>query len=90
MAELSLCLHNDLFQRILFLEHDIEDRLVADGNRHLLVTHVGNLKLVLRILDFHREITIDVGLRIRHVTVVGVNFDNVTHHHRSFHVVDGT
>ena len=90
MAELGLSLYDDFLQRVLFLEHDVEDGLVADGYRHLLISHIGNLQFVLRILDLHREVTVDVGLRIRNVTVVGIDFHNVTHHHWAFHVVDGT
>ena len=90
MVEALLCDNNNLLQSLLVFHLDIEDSLVADRHSLSLVADVGNLELVGRALDFHREVTVDVGLRCRDDTVVGITLGDITHHHRSIRSHDGT
>ena len=72
------------------LQFDVEACPLADGQEHGLVTHVRHLQFVLGTLDGHGEVTVHIGLGERHVTVVAVDLDDVTHHDRSHVVADST
>ena len=75
---------------VLRIKVNLEGSLVAYRDNLGLVTHIREHQFVLRALHLHGEVTIEVGLRGRHDTVVSIALYHVTHHDRAFVVSQRT
>ena len=65
------------------LHADVEV-LGVDRESNGLITDVGHLNLVLRIVNLEREVTIDIGNTMGNNTTVVVDFYDIRHHQRLY------